>query len=136
MNKYREVNIPRYVPEGVRNYNGVLLDPDSLNKKMGKYINSGQCFVYDYIPSDEHTSKPGGFYLNDCTKIVGLVKSYDKENITVNLDKNIEYKNPVALITTMGELEDDNVYKITGFVRIEIVEEDNLDRPRIKLENK
>ncbi len=128
------IKIPRYVPEGVRNYNGIELESNSLNKSFDNFLKVGHCYLYKYKPYDDHNKKPGGFYTNDLMDIIGSVKSYDKENVYVILNKEVEFNNPVALITSVGVMQENDVYKVDTLVRVEVAEEDNLERPRIKLE--
>jgi hypothetical protein len=127
--------IPRYVPEGIRNYNGHIYDPISLNKILDEKIKTRQLFVFNYISQEERTNSENGFFYNDIHDIIGTVKCYDEENIYVVLSNYIEFKNPVALISVIGDKpkgDPNEYYIIKDVIRVEVVEEDELDSPRIK----
>ena len=55
-------------------------------------------------------------------------------NTKVNI-AGVEFKNPVALISVIGDKpkgDPNEIYNVRQVLRIEIVEEDDLDHPRIR----
>lgn len=131
----RLLKIPRYVPEGVRNYNGRLYKPQSLNESMDRELKTKHFYVFKYIPQEERINSDQGFFYNDIHDIIGIVKAYDAENIYVVLNDWVEFKNPVALISVIGDKlkgDLDEAYNVRQVLRIEIAEEDELERPRIR----
>lgn len=131
------VKVPRYIPEGKVNYNKVLLNPESLNKALDKMIEEKHSYVFIYRDVDERKNAPGGFHETDMDDVVGYVEGYDKEYIDVRFMEGKLVNNPVALITAdvddVTHHEDYNEYNVTHIVRIELVDETTLERPRIKL---
>ena len=131
----RLIKIPRYVPEGVRNYNGMLYKPKSLNESMDRELKTKHFYVFKYIPQEERINSDQGFFYNDLHDVIGIVKSYDAENIYVVLNDWVEFKNPVALISVIGDKlkgDPNETYNVRQVLRIEIAEEDDLERPRIR----
>lgn len=129
------VKIPRYVPEGKRNYNGHLYEPKSLNECLDREIKTKRFFVFKYISQEERTNSEQGFFYNDLHDVIGLVKAYDAENIYVIFDEWIKFENPVALISVIGDKpkgDPNEIYNVQQVLRIEVVEEDELDKPRIR----
>lgn len=129
------LKIPRYVPEGVRNYNGKLYKPKSLNESMDRELKTKHFYVFKYIPQEERINSDQGFFYNDLHDVIGIVKSYDAENIYVVLNDWVEFKNPVALISVIGDKlkgDPNETYNVRQVLRIEIAEEDDLERPRIR----
>jgi hypothetical protein len=139
----RILKIPRYIPEGMVNYNGIYYDPESLNQCLNDRIKRKDCFVYIYIPQKEREESKEGFFFNDVRDIIGLVKAYDKEYIYMVIDQSVEkymnFKNPVAMMSVLrGNIpgHNENYYTVFDILRIEVVEEDDLDAPRLKLGGK
>ena len=129
------LKVPRYVPEGVRNYNGRLYEPKSLNESMDRELKTKHFYVFKYIPQEERINSEQGFFYNDLHDVIGIVKTYDAENLYVVLDEWVEFKNPVALISVIGDKpkgDPSEMYNVRQVLRIEIVEEDDLDHPRIR----
>lgn len=128
------LKVPRYVPEGMRNYNGHIYDPITLNKLLDEKIKLRQLFAFSYISQEERDNSENGFFYNDIHDILGIVKSYDSDNIYVALSEWIEFENPVALISVIGDKpkgDPNEYYTIRDIIRVEIVEESSLDKPRI-----
>lgn len=139
----RILKIPRYVPEGMVNYNGIYYDPESLNRCLNDRIKRKDCFVYIYIPQKEREESKEGFFFNNVRDIIGLVKAYDKEYLYMVIDQSVEkymnFKNPVAMMSVLGGNipgHNENYYTVFDILRIEVVEEDDLDAPRLKLGGK
>ena len=65
----RILKIPRYIPEGMVNYNGIYYDPESLNQCLNDRIKRKDCFVYIYIPQKEREESKEGFFFNDVSMI-------------------------------------------------------------------
>lgn len=131
------VKVPRYVPEGKVNYNKVLLNPESLNKALDKMIEGKHSYTFIYRDVDERKNTPGGFHKTDINDIIGYVEGYSKEYINIRFIEGKLIENPVALITAdvtnVIHHEDYNEYDVAHVIRIELIDETTLERPRIRL---
>ncbi len=137
------LKVPRYVPEGMVNYNGIYYDPESLNRCLDDRIKRKDCFVYMYRPQKEREESKEGFFYNNVREIIGLVKTYDKEYFYIMIDQSVQthmnFKNPVAMLSVLGGVmpgHNENYYTVFDILRVEVVEEDVLGVPRLKLGGK
>jgi hypothetical protein len=127
------IKIPRYIANGVVQYNGWLFDPDTMNDAMRDAVNSKNFVVHEYKEDNKCSIIKEEFELH---AKIGYLNDFNDEFIFVDTLEEYEFnfKNPVALISILAgdciEQDDCTIYKVVEITNIEIVEEDEMMKPR------